>query len=52
MGWPDRKRARIMPSRDNAREVVSFTASPAVATIRARTREALESDSGRTERKA
>lgn len=34
----------------NAREVVSFTTSPAVATIRARTQEALEPDPGRTGR--
>ena len=32
----------------NAREVVSFTTVPAVATIRAKTREALEPDPGRT----
>ena len=32
----------------NAREVVSFTTAPAVATIRAKTQEALEPDPGRT----
>ena len=32
----------------NAREVVSFTTVPAVATVRAKTQEALESDPGRT----
>ena len=32
----------------NAREVVSFTTTPAVATIRAKTQEALEPDLGRT----
>ena len=32
----------------NAREVVSFTTVPAVATIRAKTQEALEPDAGRT----